>query len=197
MLHRKGANILSYEIYRTGFHDKGADAAIKFQYFITGKSRNLLSLAGKKGQIEIAMIAGTIVVFVIVLIYSSFTSYVSKYSRTNRLIRTIDLTLIESENMKTTYTHHESNGISQISIEPEAQTERFIYDLLELNLIGNGLGSCQITAAAVDQIEFNSDTNSLYRVPVVSVAVEDQQHKMLLDKVSALRVIHPEDLPES
>ena len=136
-------------------------------------------------------------VFVIILLYSSFATYVSEYSLLNRLKNSIDLTLIEAENMDVEYLVYEADGINMISIEPARNTDQFIYDLLELNLIGNGLDSYQITGASIDQTDFISSQDTIHRVPVVKVTIEDRQQGLIRDKIHALRIIHPDDLPEN
>lgn len=134
---------------------------------------------------------------VIILIFNSLITYVSEYAQINRIRSTIDLTLIEAENMKTTYASNEVNGVSIISLEPDEHTERFIYDLLELNLIGNGLNSYKIKAAAVDQADFNQGQGVIFSVPVVRVGIEDQQQSVYRKNINAFRMIHPEDLSDN
>ena len=112
----------------------------------------------------------------------------------SRLHRTIELTLIESENMTISHNSNELNGIMTIEIVPSAYTERSIHDLLELNLMGTGIHSYNINSVIVDQEDTYSDHNIRFKVPSVRVTVEDRQHNMFRDVITAARTIQPADL---
>lgn len=144
---------------------------------------------------EFSIIAGTIVVFVIIMLFARLATYVSNYTRMSRLRNVIRLTLIEAENMSVTHNSFTENGENIISIVPEYKTDKFIFDLLELNLLGNGFASCTIYPVEIVQTEFYSDSGSKYMVPLVRVTIEDKQLRAYRDKIITSRIIYPEDLP--